>query len=547
MTLLTPTTCRRLQQLPQLSTVWEGDRLALETDMEPSYTDNPEENRDCILWVDGVQGVVRAVDVVPATAGQAAIVRTLLQAIEEPMEGTGESTQPGRPKKIVVRNRELQFFLRGVLQDLDITIEYQPELPLIDQFCQGMQRLVSHRGPQVSPFYIQLLKTKAQDMWKVAPWKKLGDHQILAVTLNQSDIETLYVSIMGKIGLEFGLLFYRSLNSLKQFRQQIFKSAGSPGEAAEAFLQQDCFYLTYHVPEDSNSQSLAWTAIDRDNVEPEFGSIHPLEGMRSRLHQEELELMILALEGLLRFFHKHPKSFSTDSFPALSSRFRIPALGESEASQSKTIKVQTLPDLADELWQMGEMAEDEDDEDSDMPLFLQRDLIPEKALVSVGQLNWVIYDLMPNLPLMYHDAQEVQALRQGNGLPIIMVQTTAPKAKALIQRIQQAGGVEAICFNPGHDVLGDINYDIGLIVLKNGEMQIFGEYEADQTIHQTARKRWDERSSETQGICGLVIAKGVTGKSRGKPGLQEILALFEAQAASSEDLRIGPLQLQPLF
>jgi len=124
--MLPPATYRRLRKLAfQPNSVWEGDRLSMNFQDPGGSIEDLEENRDCILWVDGVNGVVRAMDMVAATVGQEATVRTLLQAIEQPLDTPKQISRPARPKKIVVRSREFQFFLRGVLQDLDITVEYQ--------------------------------------------------------------------------------------------------------------------------------------------------------------------------------------------------------------------------------------------------------------------------------------------------------------------------------------------------------------------------------------------------------------------------------------
>lgn len=152
--MLPASTYRRLRKLAfQPNSVWEGDRLSLNFQDPGGSIEDLEENRDCILWVDGVNGVVRAMDLVPATVGQEAIVRTLLQAIEQPLDTPKQISRPARPKKIVVRSREFQFFLRGVLQDLDITVEYQPELPLIDEFFSGLAQMMGHRTPTVPPQY----------------------------------------------------------------------------------------------------------------------------------------------------------------------------------------------------------------------------------------------------------------------------------------------------------------------------------------------------------------------------------------------------------
>ncbi|MBD2020844.1 hypothetical protein H6F43_11700, partial [Leptolyngbya sp. FACHB-36] len=147
MNALNQSTRRRLQQLPQISSVWEGDRRSLEKrgQLEAAWTDE-EANPDgeCILWVDGSQGVVRAMDVVTPDTGPEAVARTLLRAMEHPHN----PGSPARPQKIVVRDREILFFLRGVLQELDITLDYVPELPLIDEIFRSFQDAIGSRPPQ---------------------------------------------------------------------------------------------------------------------------------------------------------------------------------------------------------------------------------------------------------------------------------------------------------------------------------------------------------------------------------------------------------------
>ncbi|NJM95985.1 MAG: hypothetical protein HC800_01100 [Phormidesmis sp. RL_2_1] len=114
---LSPFTCRRLSQLPRLTSVWECDRRPLpaagygltkgaDKASGGELADMPQ--GDCIMWVDSLQGVVRGLSVVPSETGNEAIVRTLLQAIETPQGGSG--VEPARPRKVVVRDREIQFF-----------------------------------------------------------------------------------------------------------------------------------------------------------------------------------------------------------------------------------------------------------------------------------------------------------------------------------------------------------------------------------------------------------------------------------------------------
>src|ERR687885_277114 len=185
MSALNPTTCRRLKKLQQIPSVWEGDRRSLSAFADTRESE-AESNSECILWVDGSEGIVRAMEVVSPDMGPEATVRTLLRAMEHPQS----PARPARPSKIVVRDREIQFYLRGVLQKLDIAIDYFPELPLIDELFRGFEEVALHRKPAIPPQYADMLRQKAYELWNDAPWDVLADHQILSIELNRWDLGT---------------------------------------------------------------------------------------------------------------------------------------------------------------------------------------------------------------------------------------------------------------------------------------------------------------------------------------------------------------------
>lgn len=532
MNALNQSTRRRLQQLPQISSVWEGDRRSLEKrgQLEAAWTDE-EANPDgeCILWVDGSQGVVRAMDVVTPDTGPEAVARTLLRAMEHPHN----PGSPARPQKIVVRDREILFFLRGVLQELDITLDYVPELPLIDEIFRSFQDAIGSRPPQLPPQFAEALTRKAFDLWNIAPWDVLADHQILAIEVNEWDVTTLYASVMGMLGMEYGVLFYRSLDSLKRFRERVM-AQGSIEQMEEAFLGQDCLFVTFESVHEDLPEGTDLASLPIAEIEPTFGNLHPLEGMRSFLYDEEAAALLVALDALHRFIRQHHSKFENDAFPSVSSRYRIP-VPDSETTQTHSVKVSTLPDLASEFVAM-------DPEDDFPPAFpsIRDDLVPEHSYLSLGVVPWEMLEYLRS-GAEYHQAQEVTAA--GDGLPVVMIQTSRPKAKTLIQDLQAAGGLQAICFNPGEDPLEGNRYDLGLLQTGNGDLHLFGEFgEADPT-HVAARKKWDQRCKKTKGYCGLIVAKGLTGASRGNPQFKDMLALFETRALSPKELGLGTLQL----
>lgn len=503
---------------------------------------------ECILWVDGSEGIVRAMDVVPPDSGHEAIVRALLQAMEHPHSPAPAS----RPQKIVVRDREIQFFLRGVLQDLDIVVDYVPELPLIDEIFQGLQGLARTRPPQLPEEYVEPTLLATADIWNDAPWETLDEEKIIAIELNYGDVSTLYVSILGMLGMEYGLLMYRSLDSLKKFRHRVLQAGDSPDELEGAFLDQDCLFITFEQQDinsdedDDDDSAEASSGIEafyaQTGVRPSFGNLHPLEGMRPVLYEEEAGVMLVALRALHRFFSQHLPQLDIDTFPEITSRYRIPDLADS--SKKISVKVSTLPNVAAELAEMSEadlgLAEFGM---GDSPI-LRNDLIPEDAFYSLGAMSWDIFNVL-RATVKFHQPIEEEFPQEADGFPVILIQTSRPKAMALIEELKAAGGLKAICFNPGEDPFSDNRYDLGVLQTNNGEFHLFGEFIEDDPVHIQARKKWDQRCKKTKGICGLVIAKGLKGASRGNPQISDMLALFEAKSISSKELGLGSLQLVP--
>lgn len=536
MTALNHSTYRRLKKLPQVPSVWEGDRRALPPSFNPQTSSELSEQSECIIWVDGLQSMVLAMDVVTPEAGPEAVVRTLLKAMEHPHS----QAHPSRPQKIVVRDREIQFFLRGALQQLEIAIDYTPELPLIDEIFRGLQDTAATQPPEIPPQYAEALEQKAYEIWhEDKPWEFLDEHQVLAIKLNRWDLDTLYASVL----MEQGILLYRSLDSLKQFRRRMLSNE-SLEQLEEAFLGQDCLFLTFETG-DGEVAGTSLATLPPSEIHPTFGNLHPLEGLRSVLYEEEALAVLVALEALHRFFCQHRHTLAVGAFSAISSRYRILIPQSGDSGQQVSVKIETQPDLAVELLEMMASAEVDLVED-DLALLprdqlVRDDLIPQNSYLSLGVVPW---EMIEYLRAGVEHYQPGEVTTAGDGLPIVLVQTSRPKAKALIKDIQQSGGLKGVCFNPGEDPFESDRYDIGILQTENDHFHLFGEFMQDDSVHIEARKKWDQRCKKTKGWCGLVIAKGITGTARGNPQLREMMALFEARSVSAEELGLGTLELK---
>ncbi|HHP7232925.1 MAG TPA: hypothetical protein ACFCUY_18985 [Xenococcaceae cyanobacterium] len=555
MTALPKTTKHRLQKIPQDSSVWEGDRRTL-GQMASQFDADVSADGECIIWVDGSEGSVRAMDIVTADSGLEVVARTLLRAMESPHP----PASPTRPQKIVVRDREIQFFLRGVLQELNIDIEYARTLPLIDQLFQSFQQIGNSRPPALPPEYENQLQEIAYQIWQQEPWDLLADSDILSLKINRLTNETIYVCVMGMMSAEYGLLLYRSLASLKEFRKVALKETAIE-ELEKAFLAQDCWFLNYEAADsevldeselaeldrDLTSRTLAtnvaedWDSEAELEIIPFYGSLHPFEGMRPFLDAEEAQIVYVALKAVLRFCDQYQAELEQDIIPAITKSYKIPLLSPIQKTKSVSIQVATLPELTTELLSI----DSDPDSDEAIDLMIEEDLVPEGSIVTLGSISWDLVQSLKNQPRTYYQALEIN--HKIKNLPAILIQTSRPKAKNLIDAIKELGGLKTVCFNPGNDPLSGNIYDLGMLQTGDGNLHIFAEYSRNVSGHAKALEKWDQSCKKTQGYCSLIITMGVTGASRGKPQPKDMLAVFEARAIAGSELGMGVLQLMPSY
>ncbi len=234
---------------------------------------------------------------------------------------------------------------------------------------------------------------------------------------------------------------------------------------------------------------------------------------------------------------------SEDEIEAISDRYEINLPNARDDEQTISVKVSTLPDLSEELLSFGDNLDLEEDFEENLSIPIQEDLIPDGSLVTLGGIPQDLLAELKKQKKTYY--QSLGLSSQSKDLPIIIIQTSRPKAKTIIETIQQSEGLQAICFNPGNDPYTGETYDLGMLQTGDGSLHIFAEYPHDTPKQAHAVERWHKRCQKSQGVCGLIIAMGVTGSSRGNPQPKDMLAIFEAKSIPGEELGMGILQLVP--
>jgi hypothetical protein len=278
-------------------------------------------------------------------------------------------------------------------------------------------------------------------------------------------------------------------------------------------------------------------------MEAFFGSLHPFEGMRHFLDEAETRIVYATLESLKRFCDRHRDLLSQEPIPEVTKSYRITLPVSQEQPQTIATKVSTLPELSAELLDMGQGDFSSFPAETNIPI--QEDLVPDGALVSLASIPRDLIQELHSQSKTY--CQSATVVTKASELPTIFIQTTRPKANYLITRIKEAGGLKAVCFNPGHDPFNGEVYDLGMLQTEDDELYIFAEYSQEVAQQVQALAKWHQRCKKTKGYCGLAIAMGATGTNRGNPQAKDILALFEVKSINGEDLGMGVLKLMPNF
>ena len=104
--------------------------------------------------------------------------------------------------------------------------------------------------------------------------------------------------------------------------------------------------------------------------------------------------------------------------------------------------------------------------------FLRQDLIPEDAFFSLGMIPWQVVEMLREL-VKHHQSGATKMA--GDGLPIVMIQTSQPKAKRLVQALKSGGGINGLGFTPGEGMTKRDRFDLGVLKTEDNQLHLFGE------------------------------------------------------------------------
>ncbi|MEM0980041.1 MAG: hypothetical protein AAGH78_07185, partial [Cyanobacteria bacterium P01_H01_bin.58] len=312
----------------------------------------------------------------------------------------------------------------------------------------------------------------------------------------------------------------------------------STQQMQQAFLSQDCLFLNFDLiqhADDTQVLPLPWLQSAPSEVIPEFGSLHPLEGLRTVLELEEAAALRLCLEGLNQFFEQYEAQLDGAEFPEISDRF---ALVNPIDQTALTINIKTCPAITAQIIALEDAAEGEYTGQLALPR-LRDDYVPEGSMVLLTCLpEEMTLQLRQDARYQSETDNALPAM-----LPTVAIQTSRPKAQKLVSQLQSAQGIQAVCFSPGRDPMTGDTLKLGLMQTGDGDFHLFIEFLQDDPEDRQLLEQWNRWCELSDGRCGILVASGITGAARGQPGLRETVAFFETAVKTSEELNLPPLQM----
>jgi hypothetical protein len=214
-----------IARLPQAKgEVWEVGRRRL--DVPVAELERQGKSAELLLAVQasGQGGVIQA-NIVPASAPLTTLGDLVLQGMRQPMMG-----KPRRPQLIRVNSQPEAAVLSTPLTTVGVRLEVATTLVLLDAVLEEMgtafggvggdyRAHAAHTGETLSQEGLRALFRAARAFYRAELWLEFGDEVLFEIELQAAHgrSKTLYGTVLGNMGEEFGLALYASLDEFRRF------------------------------------------------------------------------------------------------------------------------------------------------------------------------------------------------------------------------------------------------------------------------------------------------------------------------------------------
>ncbi len=297
---------RKLKKVPQEPNTWEALKVPAKSIMK----NPPRELADSevVIWGDLSAESIRNMQFVCSEDGN-----DLAQSLATAIMGVNRSIPPSRPQKVIVRDRRLMLYCRGILRNLSIDCEFSVGPSVFDQVIRDLGSELAKFEPLSDEDFLPL-ENQAARLWDVAPWRFLKETEVIRIRFeNRNEATELYaVTVGGGIGVHLGVLFFRDRSKI----ERLFESGSKMTLEEQAANFENCYSVTFDV-DPADDERLGATAKDEPLPAPRL-SIAVVDcdvDLRPLKDKFEIHTVQAAICAYIQFVEKHKGLLETGRYP----------------------------------------------------------------------------------------------------------------------------------------------------------------------------------------------------------------------------------------
>jgi hypothetical protein len=297
---------RKLKKVPQEPNTWEALKVPAKSIMKNPPRELAE--AEVVIWGDLSAESIRNMQFVCSDDGN-----DLAQSLATAIMGVNRSIPPSRPQKVIVRDRRLMLYCRGLLRNLSIDCEFSGGPSVFDQVIRDLGSELAKFEPLSDQDFLPL-ENQASRLWDVAPWRFLKETEVIRIRFeNRDEAPELYaVTVGGGIGVHLGVLFFRDRSKI----ERLFESGSKMTLEEQAANFENCYSVTFDA-DNSDDERLGATAKDEPISAPRL-SIAVVDcdvDLRPLKDKFEIHTVQAAISAYIQFVEKHRAQLEAGRYP----------------------------------------------------------------------------------------------------------------------------------------------------------------------------------------------------------------------------------------
>jgi hypothetical protein len=272
---------------------------------------------EVILWVEMPGGLVVGSRIIDPRE-PASFEATFSEAMKQPAKGS-----PRNPARVRVPDQQLANALRNAVPaGTSVVVGPVPELDAV--FADLVQSMPARLDPlptylgdgAISPAIVASLFSAASVLFRTAPWRHVGEEQVLRVDIPDLQVEAACLSVIGGAGESLGLLLFRSIDAYATFASGMALAEDETGRPARLPPEAQLLSLSFDRRKDLPPEMRR--EVERHRWEVAGAKAYPTvmvladDGRPHQPAERDYRILTACANAFLAFFARHRDLFDAD-------------------------------------------------------------------------------------------------------------------------------------------------------------------------------------------------------------------------------------------